>query len=136
MPLISGGGGGGAAFNGGPITPTTDPGFEIDVPETTGDALAIRDTDTGGITSGIDPFGYLSGQGASFNDGGVDVEVVKVLAAASGRTRHVMRVLVDGANKLGVNPAGLVLMASLPTSDPHVVSALWNDTGTLKISAG
>ena len=31
---------------------------------------------------------------------------------------------------------GLVIMSELPTSDPEVAGALWNDNGVLKISAG
>ena len=31
---------------------------------------------------------------------------------------------------------GNIIMNDLPTSDPHVENALWNDNGTLKISAG
>jgi hypothetical protein len=30
----------------------------------------------------------------------------------------------------------VVSMASLPTSDPAVAGQLWNDAGTLKVSAG
>jgi len=30
----------------------------------------------------------------------------------------------------------VVSMASLPTSDPAVAGRLWNDAGTLKVSAG
>jgi hypothetical protein len=35
-----------------------------------------------------------------------------------------------------VNDDGTILMPNLPTSDPHVIGSLWNDAGTLKISAG
>ena len=31
---------------------------------------------------------------------------------------------------------GNVIIVSLPTSDPHVVGALYNSSGTLKVSAG
>ena len=33
-------------------------------------------------------------------------------------------------------PTGEITMAYLPTADPHVVGALWNSSGTLKVSAG
>ncbi len=33
-------------------------------------------------------------------------------------------------------PAGTTLAFVVPTSDPHVVGALWNNSGTLTISAG
>lgn len=29
-----------------------------------------------------------------------------------------------------------IIMSDLPTSDPKIKGALWNDNGTLKISAG
>ena len=29
-----------------------------------------------------------------------------------------------------------IVLSALPTSDPEVEGALWNDTGTVKISAG
>lgn len=31
---------------------------------------------------------------------------------------------------------GTVILSGLPTSDPAVAGQLWNDTGTLKVSAG
>lgn len=43
---------------------------------------------------------------------------------------------------LGINPNGSVtvytnlIFENLPTSDPQVVGAVWNDNGTLKISSG
>ena len=40
-----------------------------------------------------------------------------------------------GASEIRINPAGLVFV-SLPTSDPAVPGALWNDAGTVKVSAG
>ena len=35
-----------------------------------------------------------------------------------------------------LNTTGAVIMANLPTSDPTVAGQLWNDTGTVKVSAG
>ena len=34
------------------------------------------------------------------------------------------------------NQENLILIDELPTSDPEVAGALWNDSGALKISAG
>jgi hypothetical protein len=31
---------------------------------------------------------------------------------------------------------GNIILGGLPTADPHVLGALWNSTGTLKVSAG
>jgi hypothetical protein len=42
-------------------------------------------------------------------------------------------VMIDGQPCL---VDGGLLGAALPTSDPHVVGAMWNDAGTMKISAG
>ena len=35
-----------------------------------------------------------------------------------------------------VNESGVVILDSIPTSDPVVANQLWNDSGTLKISTG
>jgi len=40
-----------------------------------------------------------------------------------------LQIITDGA-------AGSVILNSLPTSDPTVAGQLWNDSGTLKVSAG
>lgn len=41
------------------------------------------------------------------------------------------------ADDLVIAPgAGNVIILGMPTSDPHVVGALWNSSGTVKISAG
>jgi hypothetical protein len=37
---------------------------------------------------------------------------------------------------VGMEDNMLLRISNLPTSDPHVIGAVWNDTGTLKISAG
>lgn len=45
--------------------------------------------------------------------------------------------LDDGAGAtLVLDGAGRVLLADLPTSDPHYAGQLWNSGGTLKVSAG
>ncbi len=36
----------------------------------------------------------------------------------------------------GAGRHGQLLIVNCPTSDPHVLGAVWNDTGTLKISGG
>jgi len=43
---------------------------------------------------------------------------------------------VNMANNLTVEGGTVKLTGSLPTSDPSVAGQLWNDSGTLKISAG
>jgi len=35
-----------------------------------------------------------------------------------------------------VNTAGHVIVSGIPTADPHVVGALWSNSGVLTVSAG
>jgi hypothetical protein len=46
-----------------------------------------------------------------------------------------MRFVAGGAEALRLG-SNYILMANLPTSDPGVANSLYNDSGTLKISAG
>lgn len=39
-----------------------------------------------------------------------------------------------GTTRFSVDSAGRVICAALPTSDPGVAGALWNDSGTIKVS--
>ena len=38
--------------------------------------------------------------------------------------------------RLTIDSAGGIVCSSMPTSDPSVAGQLWNDSGTVKISAG
>lgn len=42
-------------------------------------------------------------------------------------------IVVASGGKITVQAGGVII---LPTADPHVVGALWNDAGTIKASAG
>ncbi len=42
-------------------------------------------------------------------------------------------IVVAAGGKVTVQAGGAII---LPTADPHVVGALWNDAGTIKASAG
>lgn len=42
----------------------------------------------------------------------------------------------SGGDHLTITPAGIMKLPNLPTSDPVDTGALWNDNGSLKISAG
>jgi hypothetical protein len=44
--------------------------------------------------------------------------------------------LPDSSGDVLVNDSGAVFLTDLPTSDPSVANQLWNDSGTLKVSAG
>ena len=41
----------------------------------------------------------------------------------------------NGTGAVAITPTK-IMMANLPTSDPSVAGQLWNDSGTLKVSAG
>ena len=43
---------------------------------------------------------------------------------------------VNGAIRMTISPNGNIILPTLPTADPHVAGGLWNDSGTMKISAG
>lgn len=45
-------------------------------------------------------------------------------------------VTISGGGDTTITPDGNIIMSGLPTSDPTVAGALWNDSGTLKVSAG
>ena len=42
----------------------------------------------------------------------------------------------DQSGSVMLNESGKVMAADLPTSDPSNAGQLWNDSGTVKISAG
>lgn len=43
---------------------------------------------------------------------------------------------LNGSGDLTINFDGNVIITGLPTANPVVAGALWNDSGTLKVSAG
>lgn len=101
----------------------------------------------GGVTSST-PYSYtINGTGGNGTDSaGSDISIaggkgtgsgaggsVKLQTAAAGSTGSTANTLTTHVE---INSAGLVLLPTLPTSDPAVAGALWNDTGTLKVSAG
>jgi len=55
---------------------------------------------------------------------------------AGGGTARDMELQTDGATRITVKADGAILFSGLPTSNPSVSGQLWNDGGTLKISAG
>jgi hypothetical protein len=79
--------------------------------------------------------------GGSANTAGREAGLVSITGGNGGTTGG--SVYIAGgvnASESAVGPveiAGIVLMLpNLPTEDPHVANQLWNDAGTLKISAG
>jgi hypothetical protein len=55
-------------------------------------------------------------------------------ASASAGNARGGDVVIRGGIGYGTGRVGLVIMSNLPTSNPGVTGALWNDAGTLKIS--
>jgi hypothetical protein len=70
--------------------------------------------------------------------GGINVSGVGLIAiAASGSSA--LELLQTGSGNIVADVSGgtgHVLLKGLPTSDPHVVDALWNNSGVVTISAG
>ena len=56
------------------------------------------------------------------------------LSCKSSTNRHID--LPDDNGTLMINNSGKVMATDLPTSDPSNEGQLWNDNGTVKISAG
>ena len=56
------------------------------------------------------------------------------LSGKSSTKRHID--LPDSNGTLMINDSGKVMASELPTSDPSNAGQLWNDSGTVKISAG
>lgn len=55
-------------------------------------------------------------------------------SSASAGLAHGGDVVLSGGTGYGTGHDGYIIMTNLPTSDPSVTGALWNDSGTLKIS--
>lgn len=67
--------------------------------------------------------------------GGVQV-VGGAGAADSLGNAHGGNVTIAGGTGYGTGHDGYVILSNLPTSDPTEAGAIWNDAGTLKVSAG
>lgn len=89
------------------------------------------------LASGGDTNDQTIGNGASYlllqSDGTVQLVggtgLGQVIVETNGQVD-----ISYGGNLLAVGPDGVY--ASLPTSDPHKANVLWNDAGTVKVSAG
>ena len=71
-----------------------------------------------------------------------DIEIYTGVAGAGQTDAGSILFSVNGANGVGETAIkiqgsdGAIIMANLPTSDPHVVGQLWNDSTVLTVSAG
>lgn len=110
-------------------------------PATTGQSgsIAIRPDPNGGSAAGGD---VLIGGGSAQNGDGGNVDIGAGGSVAGGNDGYVNITNAAGDNSLFIDPSGTVLtttaliMAGLPTADPTNAGQLWNDGGTLKVSAG
>ena len=134
----------------------------IAIPAASANAISVNNPFTGDGTSGNKLSLDVDGTTIDVNGGGA-IEALGVVAdltmvngksirpdTTTGHTFIVQGYDVDGAAyKTFVTvansntptftlsqPSGGILAYVVPTSDPHVVGALWNSTGTLTISAG
>jgi hypothetical protein len=55
---------------------------------------------------------------------------------SAGGTARDMELQTDGVTRITVKADGAILFSGIPASNPNVAGQLWNDGGTLKISAG
>lgn len=61
---------------------------------------------------------------------------VTVLATFGTATSVTSITATTSITTAALTATGAVILSGLPTSDPTVAGQLWNDTGTLKVSAG
>ena len=61
---------------------------------------------------------------------------ISTIKGSGGGTARDLVLGTDATERMRFKAAGAIILTGLPTSDPAVVGQLWNDTGTLKISAG
>jgi hypothetical protein len=54
---------------------------------------------------------------------------------SAGGTARDMELQTDGTTRITVKADGAIIFSGIPTSNPNVAGQLWNDGGTLKISA-
>lgn len=93
-----------------------------------------RSLDTAKSTFSV--IGHDAASTASVNLEGGDIQITAGSgASASAGNAHGGNLYVRGGTGYGTGHDGYVIMDNLPTADPLVSGALWNDSGTLKISA-
>jgi hypothetical protein len=55
---------------------------------------------------------------------------------SAGGTARDMELQSDGVTRITMKADGAILFSGIPTTNPNVAGQLWNDGGTLKLSAG
>ena len=111
---------------------TTSPGYK----------LHVEGPIVGGLTADSGSHISIRRNGAIVGGMNTQAGVFNFFAGTTTSTQH-MTIRSSGNVGIGTdNPtkkfhvAGTVMFSSLPTSDPSVAGELWNDSGTVKISAG
>jgi hypothetical protein len=94
----------------------------------------VGDPDTGLITTSI-----TNGDVTIQPNGTGNVEIDQVQFAdttlSTLTTNSDLTLSANGTGGVAITPTKII-MANLPTSDPSNAGQLWNDSGTLKVSAG
>jgi hypothetical protein len=65
-----------------------------------------------------------------------NVFVIGTQKGSGGGTARPIELQTDGTTRITVKADGAILFSGIPASNPNVAGQLWNDGGTLKISAG
>jgi hypothetical protein len=81
----------------------------------------------GGDGNNFGGHAYLRGGNAGSGGGNVEIQGGNGEAPGSISLQ---------AGTSSMSNLGYIFLRALPTSDPHIAEALWNDSGVLKISAG
>lgn len=77
----------------------------------------------------------LSSATANVTGGGIEIRAGNGASASSGEANG-GNVFIRGGTGYGTGRNGLIIMDNLPTSNPTVAGALWNNSGVLSVSAG
>lgn len=115
------------AGDGGPVYVTAGAGGG-----TSGDGGSVNVWAGAANTAGRGGTVYVIGGQASGSQPGGDVSLLGGFNSSTGKGGDIS---IMAGNSLEGTP-GNILMTAIPTADPHVVGALWNSAGTLKISLG
>ena len=63
-------------------------------------------------------------------------ELLSELSTGGSADNHIETALLRDTIDVAALLAGGTAIIVLPTADPEIVGALWNDTGTITVSAG
>jgi len=97
----------------------------------------IRKDGSNKITARINENGLFLNTGFTIRFEGATADAHETtLTAGTGPSADRTITLPDLSGTVVVNDSGTVMLPNLPTSDPNNAGQLWNDSGTLKISAG